>query len=156
MSIDTTATRYLDSHSIPYQVFIHKKTPISVEEAARERHQEPGQVIRSILFRHASDEFILVLIPGLCRVSWRKIRLFLKISRISLASKEEVLRVTGYDLGTVTPFGLQNKVRILVDERVFLPSQVSLGSGVRGTAIILSTTYLKQALESLEMGDLAL
>ncbi len=156
MSIDTAATRYLDSRSIPYQVFVHNKTPFSIEEAAQERGQEPGQVIRSILFRHASDEFILVLVPGLCRVSWRKIRAWLKVSRISLATKEEVLRKTGYDLGTVNPFGLQNKVRILVDERVFLPPEVSLGSGVHGVAIILASSCLPQAIGSCEIGDLAL
>jgi Cys-tRNA(Pro) deacylase len=156
MPIDTVATRFLDSHSIPYLVFIHKKTPISVEEAARERGQEPGQVIRSILFRHTTDEFILVLVPGLHRVSWKKVRAWLKISRLSLANKDEVLQITGYDLGTVNPFGIQHKVKIMVDERVFLPSEVSLGSGVHGAAIILATSDFPRALGAYEVGDLTL
>jgi prolyl-tRNA editing enzyme YbaK/EbsC (Cys-tRNA(Pro) deacylase) len=53
----------------------------------------------------------------------------------------------------VNPLGLPNPVRVLADERVFHPVDISLGSGVRGLAIIMKSAHLMQAVEDLEIGQ---
>ena len=72
---------------------------------------------------------------------------------LAAASEEEVLAVTGYARGAVAPFGLPQPLRILVDASVFARPELSLGSGVRGTAIILSRANLKRALGDVEVGQ---
>jgi prolyl-tRNA editing enzyme YbaK/EbsC (Cys-tRNA(Pro) deacylase) len=74
-------------------------------------------------------------------------------SRLTLATPEEVLAVTGYQLGAVSPFGLPQPLPILVDESVFAQEEISLGSGVRGTAVILKTVDLLRALETYSRGS---
>jgi prolyl-tRNA editing enzyme YbaK/EbsC (Cys-tRNA(Pro) deacylase) len=69
-----------------------------------------------------------------------------------MASQNEVLSVTGYPLGAVAPFGLKQPVRILIDKSILKQQIVSMGSGVRGTAIILKSKDLVQALGDIEMG----
>jgi Cys-tRNA(Pro)/Cys-tRNA(Cys) deacylase len=128
MSVSTTATRTLDQLAIPYRVYRHLRPPASLEEAARERGQLPEQVIRSILFRRGEDDFIMILVAGPGQLSWRKLRSHLRVSRLSLASEAEVLKVSGAAIGAVGPLGLPVPVPLLVDEGVFLPEEVSIGT----------------------------
>ena len=63
-----------------------------------------------------------------------------------MASPDEVLAVTGYEIGAVSPFGLNVPLPVLVDESVFATEEVSIGSGERGVTVILSADALRQAL----------
>src|SRR5512137_2891880 len=106
MTSRTPASQALDSLGIPYRLFEHPFPPDSLEEAARQRGQSPQQVIRSIVFRLTAEQFVMVLIAGPGQVSWKRIRAHLGVSRISMASQPEVLAVTGFVRGAVTPIGL--------------------------------------------------
>ena len=70
-----------------------------------------------------------------------------------MATENEVLTVTGYGVGTVSPLGLPDPIRILVDESVFKPDEVSIGSGMRGVAIIMKSADLPKALGEIEVGQ---
>ena len=153
MPVSTPATQILDKLSIPYRIFQHAQPPASLEQAALERGQVPGQIIRSILFRIQKEKFFLTLVAGPGQISWRKLRAHLGVSRISMATGEEVLSVTGYAVGTVSPLGLQHPIRILADESVFKPEEVSLGSGVQGVAIIMKSADFKRTLGKIEVGQ---
>lgn len=145
----------LDQLNIPYRLFRHSGPVHSLEQAARERAQSPDQVVRSIVFRAAKDSYVMVLIAGDRQVSWPVLRRYLGQSRLTMASEAEVLRATGYERGAVAPFGLPRPMRILVDDSVFAHEEISLGSGVRGTAIVMSSVDLKRAMGDVEFGQFA-
>jgi Cys-tRNA(Pro)/Cys-tRNA(Cys) deacylase len=148
-------SRFLLEKGIPHRVFHHPGPIESLEQAARERGQRPEQVIRSLLFRLGSDEFVMVLMAGPAQVSWHRLRNYLGQSRLTTATAEEVLAVTGYPLGAVSPFGLPGPLRIIADKSIFLEDEVSIGSGLRGTTIILAQAALRQALDKIEIARLA-
>jgi Cys-tRNA(Pro)/Cys-tRNA(Cys) deacylase len=143
----------LTAADIPHQVFRHQGPVNSLEQAAEERGQQPDQVVRSILFRLGKGQYAMVLMAGPDQISWKALRAYLGQSRLSTAKREEVLQVTGYELGAVAPFGLPGPMRILVDESVLEPDEISLGSGVRGTAVILKPADMMQALPAAEVGQ---
>ena len=101
----TPVTCYLDERGIPYRFFRHPGVVHSLEQAATERGQRPEQIIRSILFRLSHGGFVMVLVAGSKQVAWPALRKHLGTSRISMATENEVLQVTGYPLGAVSPFG---------------------------------------------------
>jgi prolyl-tRNA editing enzyme YbaK/EbsC (Cys-tRNA(Pro) deacylase) len=68
-----------------------------------------------------------------------------------MATEEEVLEVTGYRIGTVSPFGLKNPVKVLIDASVLKEEEISLGSGIRSTAIIMKSSDLRRALGDAEV-----
>lgn len=137
---------------IPHQVFRHAGPVHSLEQAARERAQAPEQVVRSILFRTGEGQYTMVLVAGPQQISWPALRRFLGQSRLTMATAEEVLAVTGYQIGAVAPFGLPSPIPILLDESVLAQAEVSLGSGTRGVAIILRTPDLQRALGDVPVG----
>jgi len=155
MTLSTPASRALDQLNLPYRIFEHAQPPRSLEEAAQQRGQQPDQVIRSIVFRLGEGQFIMVLMAGPGQISWKRIRAVLSVSRITMASEAEVRATTGFVRGAVTPLGLPAPMRTLVDASVFRPDEISLGSGVRGVAIIMKSTDLKQALKDAEVGTFA-
>src|SRR5512133_3280079 len=153
---DTTpVTRALEEIGLPHRLFRHPGQVHSLEQAAQERGQQPEQVVRSIVFRLGEERFAMVLVAGPAQVSWPALRSYLGQSRLTLASEAEVLEVTGYRLGAVSPFGLPGPLRILADESIFLPEEISIGSGERNATIILRSADLKRALGEVETGAFA-
>ena len=144
------ASLALESLGIPHRLFRHSVTVRSLEEAAQERGHRPGQVVRSLLFRTGRGEYVMVLIAGPAQVSWKTLRRYLGHARLALATETEVLEVTGYPVGAVGPFGLATKLRVLIDPGVLAEEEVSIGSGLRGTAILLKSADLRRALKHAE------
>jgi Cys-tRNA(Pro)/Cys-tRNA(Cys) deacylase len=149
------AAQALDRFGIPYRLFEHLQPPESLEEAARQRGQSPRQIVRSIVFRLAEGQFVMVLMAGPRQIAWKRLRSALGVSRVSMASEAEVLAATSILRGAVTPLGLPQPLRILADETIFRNDEISIGSGVRGIAIILSPTDLQSALGEVEIGNFA-
>jgi Cys-tRNA(Pro) deacylase len=148
------ASLALDQLNIPHRVFRHQTLVTSLEQAAADRDQRPAQVVRSILFQVRPEEFVMVLVAGPAQIDWRKLRQLVKRSRVRMATEEEVLQVTGYRVGTVSPFGLRNQVKVLIDESVLKEEEISLGSGVRNVAIIMRSADLRQAVGSADIVSL--
>lgn len=141
----------LDELGIPHRIFRHQTPVDSFEQAASDRDQRPEQVVRSILFQVRAEEFVMVLMAGREQVDWRSLRKLVGRSRLRMATEDEVLEVTGYRVGTVTPFGMKRQVRVLIDPSVFREEEISIGSGVSNTAILLKSADLRRALGEAEV-----
>src|SRR5512138_1547756 len=148
------ASLALEKQHIPHQVFRHERPVASLEQAASDREQRPEQVVRSLLFQIRAGEFVMVLVAGPAQVDWKKLRQLVGRSRIRMATEEEVLEVTGYRVGTVSPFGLKRPVRVLIDRSVLQEEEVSTGSGIRNVAILLKSADLRLVLEAAEIVSL--
>ena len=151
MEDETPVTRTLDALGIPYRFFRHPDQVSSLEQAAHERGQEPEQVIRSIVFRLAKGDYVMVLVAGPTQISWPRLRAYLGQSRLTMAEKSEILSRTGYPIGAVSPLGLADPMRILVDRSVLQEGEISIGSGVRNTTVILRGPDLMKALGRVEV-----
>jgi Cys-tRNA(Pro)/Cys-tRNA(Cys) deacylase len=147
-------SKALRAMGFDHRVFRHPGTVATLEQAAKERNQRPEQVVRSLVFRLSSGEFLMVLAPGPRQVSWKRLRQHLGERRLTLATAAEVLKMTGYRTGTVAPFGLPHAMRVLIDRSILLEVSVSIGSGVASTGIILNSADLMRALPEAELVDL--
>ncbi len=148
------ASSALEKLNIPHQIFIHERTVTSFEQAASDRNQRPEQIVRSILFQIRPDEYLMVLMAGPAQIDWRRLRQLVKRSRIRMATEDEVLEMTGYRVGTVSPFGLKNPIKVLIDASVLREEEISIGSGVRNMALILKSEDLRRALGEAEIVSL--
>lgn len=144
----------LEELGVPHKIFRHENPVNSFEQAASDRGQKPEQVVRSILFRVAEDEFVMALVAGPAQVSWKTLRKHLGRSRVSMATEDEVLAVTGYRIGTVGPFGLPNQLKVLIDSSVMREEEISIGSGIRNTAVILKSADLRHAIKDADVVSL--
>jgi prolyl-tRNA editing enzyme YbaK/EbsC (Cys-tRNA(Pro) deacylase) len=67
----------------------------------------------------------------------KTVRKHLDVRKISFASMADAVSQTGMEYGGITPIGLPDGWPILVDEATVQPAWVVIGSGIRGSKILL-------------------
>ncbi|MDH3307565.1 MAG: YbaK/EbsC family protein [Acidimicrobiia bacterium] len=117
----------------------------SAEEAAASRGIPLGRLVKSLVVRRGEDDYLFVLITGDRSLDWAKLRSVLGVSRLSLPPADEAQAVTGYERGTITPFGSTHSWPVLADERVPGADQVAVGGGKHGVGIHLTGDALVAA-----------
>ena len=75
---------------------------------------EVGAIVKSLLFK-TDNSFTLFLVSGDKRASLNKIKKNLIIKDASMASADEVKKITGFTIGGVSPIGHLNKIPIIID-----------------------------------------
>lgn len=117
----------------------------SLAEAAAARGVAPADVVKTIVVRRGGDDFLFVLVPGDRTISWPRLRALLGVSRMSMPDASVAKEVTGYERGTITPFGSLRPWPVVADERV-RGRTVSIGAGAHGVAALVDGDDLVRAL----------
>jgi prolyl-tRNA editing enzyme YbaK/EbsC (Cys-tRNA(Pro) deacylase) len=65
------------------------------------------------------------------------VRRHLDVRKISFAPMDEAVRLTGMEYGGITPIGLPDGWPVLVDEAVVAAGRVVIGSGIRGSKLLV-------------------
>ena len=86
----------------------------TAQEAASSLGCEVGAIIKSLLFK-TENIYTLCLIAGDKKASLNKIKKTLNIKDASMATADDVKKITGYTIGGVSPIGHSNKIDILID-----------------------------------------
>ena len=141
---EARAVAALDASGIAYALTRHGRVS-SLEEAAAARGLDPAQVIKTIVVRRGEDDHVLVLVPGDRTIAWPRLRALLGVSRLSLPDAAAARDATGYERGTITPFGSLVAWPVVADERV-LGRTVSIGAGAHGVAATVEGDDLVAAL----------
>jgi len=129
------AAQAIEATGIAHRTVTHGRVS-SLAEAAEARGVAVQDVVKTIVVRRADDDFLLVLVPGDRTISWPKLRALLGVSRLSMPDAATAKDVTGFERGTITPFGTLHALPVIADERV-QGREVALGAGGHGVAVIV-------------------
>lgn len=93
-----------------------------------------------MVVRRGEDDHLLVLVPGDRQISWPKLRALLGVNRLSMPDAEGARAATGYERGTITPFGSTTAWPVVADASLTGdPDRViSLGAGAHGVAVTVN------------------
>src|SRR5690606_1792710 len=141
------AVAALRAAGIPFEMTRHDAVG-SLAEAAAARGVEPGRLIKTIVVRRGEGDYLFVLVPGDRQISWPRLRALLGVSRLSMPSKEVAFEVTGYERGTITPFGALHRWPVVADSRLSEPGPVSIGGGAHGVGATVAAVDLTTALDA--------
>jgi Cys-tRNA(Pro)/Cys-tRNA(Cys) deacylase len=156
-AITSSVTEQLDQSAIPYDIieiplYDDKKPIRNLEELLKSRGLDAQSVVRSVLFKTASDKFVLLAVAGGGRADWAVLRQHLNERKCRMAEFEEVLQATGYVVGAVPPIALPAHIQVLVDVSVNNYETVVIGSGVLGYALSLKGIDLLKLLAGADQG----
>ncbi len=129
-----------------------KKPVRNLEELLLKQGIDPQSVVRSVLFKTASDKFVLLAVAGGGRADWGVLRKHLNERKCRMAEFDEVPEATGYVVGAVPPVALPEDIKVLVDNSVKDYETVVIGSGVLGFAISLKGADLLKLFGSADQG----
>jgi Cys-tRNA(Pro)/Cys-tRNA(Cys) deacylase len=144
MSADSPATRWLADHGVTHDI-VETQPAGSAEESAQLQGIVLRQLLRTIVVRRGENDYVFVLVPGGRRFDWPKLRAHLGVNRLSLPDAEEARAVTGYERGTITPFGSTNAWPVIADASIEALDKVAIGGGRRGVNIHLAPQTLVEA-----------
>ncbi|MGN6412755.1 aminoacyl-tRNA deacylase [Flexivirga sp.] len=116
----------------------------SLAEAAAVRGIAPAQIVKTLVVRRDEHDYLFVLVPGDRKISWPKLREHLGVTRLSMPDAATARDVTGYERGTITPFGSIRPWPVIADSRV--AGTVSIGAGGHGVSATVDAADLLSAL----------
>ncbi|WP_454966288.1 aminoacyl-tRNA deacylase [Arachnia propionica] len=143
---DTPALRRLRELGVAHTVVRHGPVG-SVAEAAAVRGIEVRDLVKTIVVRRGADDYVFVLVPGDREFSWPKLRALLGVSRLSMPDADEAKRVTGYERGTITPFGSTHPWPVFADSSI-VGRSISMGGGAHGVGVKLQADDAIAALDA--------
>jgi Cys-tRNA(Pro)/Cys-tRNA(Cys) deacylase len=144
--MSTAALQALVRSGVAHRIIEHGPVR-SLAEAAQARGVEPADVVKTLVVRRGDDDFLFVLVPGDRVISWPKLRHLLGVSRLSMPDAAEAKRATGYERGTITPFGSTSSWPVIADERM-RGREITLGAGAHGVAVALNADETLTALDA--------
>ena len=139
-----SALAALASSGIDHRVIRHGPVR-SLAEAAAARGVQPVDVVKTLVVRRADDDYLFVLVPGDRTIAWPKLRDLLGVSRLSMPDAGTALAATGYERGTITPFGSTTEWPVVADERLG-DREITLGAGAHGVAVAVDADAALAAL----------
>lgn len=138
------AVAAVEALGLPHRVVRHGPVR-SLAEAADARGVEPADVVKTLVVRRSEGEYLFVLVPGDRTISWPKLRSLLGVQRLSMPDAATAKNATGYERGTITPFGATTAWPVVADERM-VGREVTIGGGVNNTAIAIDAGVAIEAL----------
>ena len=138
---ETPATRAAAESGVAFEVVVTQRAR-SAEESASFQGLPIGRLLKTIVVRRGEDDFVFVLVPGDRQIDWKKLRGRLGVSRLSLPDRDEARRVTGYEPGTITPFGSARSWPVIVDASTGRSGVVAIGGGAHGVNIHIDVADL--------------
>ena len=120
----------------------------TAKEAAFSLNCEVGAIVKSLLFK-TENTFLLCLVSGDKKASLKKIKRTLEIKDASMASAEEVKKITGFSIGGVSPVGHLNEIKILMDNSLERFDTLYAAAGHPNCIFKISFENLKKITKSL-------
>jgi len=156
--IESLVVELLNKSNIPFDVveipLSEDKKPIrQLEELLESEGRDPHSVVRSLLFKTKTGDFVLLAVAGNGRADWAILRQHLDVRKLRMAEFDEIEQATGYIVGSVPPIALPADIRVLVDDSINSFDKVIIGSGVLGYALSLSSSDLLSLLTNADTGQ---
>jgi len=105
---------YLNKLGITFQIIKYEKPVISSKYAEQ---QVNGIIAKSILLI-CDNKPLLCFLLGKDKIDLDKIKKYFNCNEVRLAKAKEVKEITGYDIGSVPPVGLKQKIKTIVDKSI--------------------------------------
>lgn len=118
------------SRGIPIEI-VKRPQANSLEEAAALLGVEPSAIVKSLVVKRHDGTFLFALVPGDRQISWAKLRAAVGVNKLQLPDAVLALDATGYERGTITPFGSTTAWPVFADERM-LGRRIAMGAGEHG------------------------
>ena len=136
------------ARALGLQITVSQHGPVnSLAEAAAARGIEPRDIVKTMVVRRTDDDYLFVLVPGDAEIAWPKLRALLGVSRLSMPDAATARAVTGYERGTITPFGAVQPLPVVADASI-TGRKVSMGAGAHGVAMAVDADQMLAALDA--------
>ena len=136
----TNAVRTIERAGIAYELreYAIDEADLSAERAAEKLGMAPETVFKTLITRGDRTGPVLACIPAGTELDLRALGEASGNKRVELVPLKEVLDLTGYMRGAVTPLAVKKPYPVFIDETAELWPLVGISGGMRGLEILLA------------------
>jgi len=146
----TNAARILDAAGIHYELREYQvdENDLSAPSVAAKIGMPPEQVFKTLVARGDRSGVLVTCIPANSDLDLKAIAAASGNKKVELVAVKEVLALTGYIRGGVSPIGLKKPYPFYLDETAVLWDAISISAGIRGCQLILAPGDLIRLLDA--------
>jgi len=131
----TRGIEYLKKDGVPHEVLAYRHEVKGVRYAAQTLGLPDEIVIKSLIFQANDGSFLFALMSGDGNVSEKKLARASSHKRVAPASPHDAERVTGYQVGGISPLGAKQPLPVFLDSAITAHPEVVINVGARGTLV---------------------
>lgn len=110
-------------------------------ETARKLGIDPHRVFKTLL-ADSGDEIVVGVVPVSGHLDMKKLARAAGLKKCDMADPKKAMRVTGYVVGGISPFGQKVKHRIFLDSSAMDFDSILVSGGKRGFSVALAPQTL--------------
>ncbi|MFC0171981.1 aminoacyl-tRNA deacylase [Vibrio comitans] len=137
--LETAVTRFLQKNGVGFNMMPHSTPATSIDDAAKQRGISSQIMLKTLLLRDMGGRLFLACVPGDQQVDPKKVRAYFNCRRTTCVNAEEVVHITGFKPGTLTPLILPESITTIFDHSVLQLPEVTISSGSDMAGIMLRT-----------------
>jgi Cys-tRNA(Pro)/Cys-tRNA(Cys) deacylase len=145
---DTNAIKWLRAQNVPFEVLEYTFTEIGADHAAEAVGRPLEAVCKTLIVKAAGQSFWVAVVPGDQRFDTRKLVAAVGAPHADLAEADEAEKITGYQVGGMSPFALRRKLPVLIEETLLALDRIVVNGGRRGVLVELATGDLVRLLHA--------
>jgi Cys-tRNA(Pro)/Cys-tRNA(Cys) deacylase len=111
------------------------------EQAAADLAVDPARMFKSLVAK-AGTELVFALVAADAELSLKRLAAAAGAKHAAMAQPREAERVTGYQVGGISPLGSRKPLRVFLDTGAERFERICLNAGNRGHIVEVSTTDL--------------
>ena len=136
----TNAVRLLDREGIHYELREYQvdESDLSAPHVAEAIGMPPEQVFKTLVARGDRTGVLLASIPANTELDLKALAAASGNKKVELVPVKEVLGLTGYIRGGVSPLGTRRPYLLYLDETADLWDVISVSAGVRGLQMLVA------------------
>jgi Cys-tRNA(Pro)/Cys-tRNA(Cys) deacylase len=138
--VKTNAARILDREKIHYELREYEvdESDLSAPHVAEKIRMPPEQVFKTLVARGDRSGVLMACIPANTELDLKALASASGNKKVELVAVKEVLGLTGYIRGGVSPVGSRKPYPFYLDETADLWDVISVSAGVRGCQMLLT------------------
>jgi Cys-tRNA(Pro)/Cys-tRNA(Cys) deacylase len=152
----TNAARLLEQAGVPYELreYAVDEGDLSAPHVAEAMGMPPEQVFKTLVARGDRTGVILACVPGNTELDFKALAAASGNKKVELVPLKEVLNLTGYIRGGVSPVGAKKDYPVYLDETADLWDVIAVSAGIRGCQMLVSPGDLARVVAA-ERCDIA-
>jgi Cys-tRNA(Pro)/Cys-tRNA(Cys) deacylase len=146
----TNAARILDRAGIEYELreYAVDETDLSAPHVAAAIGLPADRVFKTLVARGDRSGVVLAVIPANAELDLKGLAAASGNKSIDMVPLKEVVVLTGYIRGGVSPIGTRKPYPVFVDETAELWDQIAVSAGRRGCQLLLAPAALVRVTEA--------
>ena len=144
--MSTRAIKYLKQKDIPYKVIKYEQEEKGAEFAAKATGFPIEKTIKTLVVELGQEKYCFALMPGDKQLDLKSLAKACSVKRAAMVDIATAQRLTGYQVGGVSPFGSKQRLPVVMEESMLKFDNVIINAGQRGIMLMMAPEDIVKAL----------